>query len=135
MCVFTHFTAGALLGAYSPNLILSPFLGLGSHVVLDIIPHRDIDNMKIEIALGSVALLVLLVGGVRNLSIIIGGLAAVLPDLENLLWKLGKISEDKKWFPGHAGILTHGKRAGKVNLAMQFVLSAAVLSFLIGRGT
>ncbi|MBN1164206.1 MAG: hypothetical protein JXB45_06485 [Candidatus Krumholzibacteriota bacterium] len=131
MCVFTHFAAGALLGAFSPHVALAPVVGLGSHIVLDVIPHRDFENMKVEIGLGILALAVLLAGGVYSWAVILGGLAAVLPDLENLLWKLGKIRENQKIFPGHVGFIPHGKPAGKINLILQFILSAAALIFLI----
>ena len=103
MCVFTHFAAGALLGSFSPHLALAPILGLGSHIALDLVPHRDFQSMKLEILLGLAALCLLLATGVHSLAVILGGLAAVLPDLENLLWKTGKIREDQKRFPGHTG--------------------------------
>ena len=134
MCVFTHFAAGALAGAYAPHAALAPFLGLGSHVLLDVLPHYDFENMMLEILLGVISLVVLLAGGVYGFAVLAGGLMGVLPDLENLLWKKGLIGEDKKVFPGHTGRFPrHGPRAGRLNLAGQFLFSVAVLAFLIWR--
>ncbi len=135
MCVFTHFAAGALVGAFAPHAALAPLFGLGSHVALDVLPHYDFDNMRLEIFLGLVALGILLTGGVFSFAIIAGGLAGVLPDLENLLWKTGVIGEKRKVFPGHTkGFPKHGPRAGRINLAGQFLFSAAILAYLIWRG-
>ncbi|MBN2185428.1 MAG: hypothetical protein JW746_08885 [Candidatus Krumholzibacteriota bacterium] len=133
MCVFTHFAAGAVAGAFSPHAALVPVFALGSHMILDMIPHFDFESMFLEIVLGLIALGILLLGGVYSLSIILGGVIAALPDLENLLVKTGKIGKNRKLFPSHSGILPHGARAGLVNLTMQSVLSAAVLGFLIWR--
>ena len=134
MCVFTHFAAGALVGSFSPSPLLAPVLGLGSHIVLDVIPHYDFENMKIDIFIGIASIVVLLVADAYNLSILLGGFAAVLPDLENLFWRLGKITDSQKVFPGHTGIIAHGRPAGKINLFLQIFFSVAVLVFLIGKG-
>lgn len=133
VCVFTHFAAGALVGAFSPHPALAPLFGLGSHVVLDVLPHRDFENLRLEIWLGLASLAVLLVGGVYSFAIIAGGIAGALPDMENLLWKKGKIREDQKFFPGHRGFIKHGREAGPSSLVLQFIVSAAVLAFLVWR--
>lgn len=133
MCVFTHFAAGALAGSLAPHPFLVPVFGLGSHILLDVFPHYDFESMKVEILLGLASLAILLGGGIYSYAVIAGGLIGVLPDLENLLWKTGKIREDQKFFPGHTGIIPHGRRAGKLNLLLQFAGSAAVLVFILWR--
>ena len=133
MCVFTHFAAGAVVGAFAPHPALFPVFALGSHMILDMIPHFDFENMLIEIVLGLIVLGGLLLGGVYSLSIILGGIIAALPDLENLLVKTGKIGKNRKIFPSHSGILPHGRKAGLLNLSMQAILSIVVLGFLIWR--
>ena len=133
MCVFTHFAAGAVVSAFAPHPALVPVFALGSHIILDMIPHFDFENMSIEIVLGLIALAGLLLGGVYSLSIILGGIIAALPDLENLFVKTGKIAENRKIFPSHSGILPHGRKAGLLNLSMQSLLSIMVLGFLIWR--
>ena len=133
MCIFTHFAAGALAGSFSPAAALAPVLGLGSHIVLDVLPHYDFESMTLEIVIGLAALAVLLAGGVFGFAVIAGGLFGVLPDLENLLFKKGVIREDQKIFPGHRGFIPHGRRAGRVNLGLQFAASAAALVFIVWR--
>jgi len=133
MCVFTHFAAGALTGWLVPNAYAAPFLGLGSHVALDMVPHMDFEDYRIEIALWVAAMAALLAGGVHAPAILIAGLAGVLPDLENLLWKLGKIRDDQKIFPGHRkGTLPHGRKTGVWSIVVQVAFTAAVVAFLVG---
>lgn len=135
MCVFTHFAAGALAGSLVPVAAVAPFIGLGSHLLLDVLPHRDFENYRIEIVLWLAAMAALLAGGGMTLAILLGGLAAVLPDLENLLWKLGLIRDGQKIFPGHRpGLIRHGREAGAGSLVLQVVFSVAVIAYLIGRG-
>jgi hypothetical protein len=133
MCLFTHIAAGALAGALSPNALVAPVLGLGSHVLLDILPHYDFENMAVEIVLGAAVVAALAVGGALSLAVCLGALFAALPDFENLLWKLGRIRDEQKVFPGHVGVIRHGPPAGKGNIVLQFVTATAVIVFLIWR--
>lgn len=134
MCLFTHVAAGALAGAFAPSPILAPVFGLGSHVLLDILPHHDIDRMRYEIALAAVAVAAIVLGGALDLKVALGVAFGLLPDLENLLWKLGAIRDDQKIFPGHRKLIAHGAVLGVSNLYVQAVLSAAAVAFLIRRG-
>lgn len=134
MCLFTHVAAGALVGAYAPNLYLAPVFGLGSHVVLDMIPHHDFEKMAVEIILAIIAIGVLAAGGAMGPAVIMGVLFGILPDLENLFWKLGKIRDGQKIFPGHVGILKHGAPAGVSSIYLQAGFTALVLLFLVWRG-
>lgn len=134
MCVFTHFAAGALAGSLLPVPAVAPLLGLGSHLLLDVIPHRDFEDYRIEIVLWLVAMAVLAVMGGMTLAVTLAGLFAVLPDLENLLWKLGRLRDDQKIFPGHRpGWLRHGREAGRSSIALQVAFTVAVVVFLIRR--
>lgn len=133
MCIFSHIAAGGLAGALSPNPYAAPFFGLGSHILLDIVPHHDLESMKLEIGLGIVTLAVIVLGGAHSPSILVGALFGILPDLENLLWKTGRIGDGDKIFPGHAGWIRHGRQAGPLNLVAQFVLSAAAVGYLLWR--
>jgi len=130
MCVFTHIAAGALVGSLAPNVYYAPFFGLGSHVILDIVPHYDIDSIAGEIALAVIFVLVVVLIGAITPAISLGMAFAILPDLENLLWKKGKITEEQKKFPGHRGIIPHGREVGKKNIIFQVVFAISVFVFL-----
>jgi hypothetical protein len=134
LCLFTHVAAGALAGAYAPNLYIAPVFGLGSHIALDMIPHRDFDNMAVEIVLAVVAVAVLAIGGAAGPAVLLGIVFGILPDLENLLWKLGKIADEQKIFPGHVGFLKHGAVTGVASIYLQAVLAAAVILLLVWKG-
>jgi len=134
LCLFTHVAAGALAGAYAPNLYLAPVFGLGSHVVLDMIPHHDFEKMTVEIILALIAICVLAATGAMAPAVILGVLFGILPDLENLLWKTGRIRDEQKIFPGHVGILKHGAPAGISSIYLQAIFTVLVLLFLVWRG-
>lgn len=133
MCIFSHVAVGALVGALSPAPFVAPLFAMGSHVLMDMVPHYDFEGVFLEVLFTSVAVVVLAVGGVLvNTGVVLGMLFAVAPDIENLLWRLGKISDDKKIFPGHTkGFARHGRVAGKSSLFFQFALSATVLFYLV----
>lgn len=133
MCLFTHVAAGAVMGALSPTPYAVPFLGLGSHVVLDIIPHYDIDKMRYEIFLAVAAIAAIALGGALDGKVALGIAFGLLPDLENLLWKLGKIRDDQKIFPGHRKLIPHGAVTGRGSLAVQSAAAVVAIWFLIGR--
>lgn len=131
VCIFTHIAAGAFVGALAPAPFMAPAFGLGSHIALDLLPHYDFERMWVEILFGGIIVAALVTGGAGNLAIWLGALFAVIPDLENLLWKLSVISDGQKTFPGHVGMVPHGRKAGIVNLIVQFGASAAIVVYLL----
>jgi hypothetical protein len=112
-------------------LLSAALLGLASHIPLDWLPHFDFENVWLEVFLGLLAVAVLAAGGSCTANICAAGIAAALPDLENLFWKLGIMGRERRIFPSHNGIIPHGREAGKLNLSAQIVLSAAVIGFLL----
>ncbi len=91
--------------------------------------------MAVEIGLGLAAFLLIILGGIGSAAVILGAIFGILPDLENMLWKLGVIREDQKVFPGHRNILVrHGREMGRGSIYFQAVFSIAILSLLIWRG-
>lgn len=131
MCIFTHIAAGAFVGAIAPAPVYAPVFGLGSHIALDILPHYDFERMWLEIMFGCIITAALVFGGVRSPAVWLGALFGVIPDLENLLWKLGVITDGQKVFPGHAGMVPHGREAGVLNLLGQFAASAVIVVFIL----
>ncbi len=131
MTVSAHFAAGALAGSFVSGAFTASLLGLASHVVLDAIPHYDFESVTLEILLGVVILAILIAVDRCTLTICLGGLFGVIPDLENLFWKLGVIRDDQKVFPSHSGIVPHGAQVGRKNLVIQFIFIVVVIVYLI----
>jgi hypothetical protein len=134
VCLFTHVAVGAIAGALSPTPYAAPFLGLASHVVLDIIPHRDIERMRYELILAVLAIAAIALGGALSVKVSLGIAFALIPDVENLLWKVGAIRDDQKIFPGHRTFLPHGMVTGRSTIGLQVAVSVLVIAFLIRRG-
>lgn len=137
MCSVTHVAAGAVIGGLFDNSLLAFCLGFASHIPLDMIPHFDFKDFRADAAVSIGLLGVVLVGGGSS-PLLFGALGAVLPDFENLLWKLGVIGEKRKIFPTHSGLLEHG-RATRLGGARAEVLvsafsAAAVLLAVFIRG-
>ncbi len=134
MSVFTHFAAGALAGSLIPNPLAAPFIGLGSHLLLDMIPHKDFEDHRIEIVLWVVAMIALFAGGAYSWAIVLAGLFAVLPDLENLLQKTGAIRRDQMIFPGHRkGFIRHGRETGVWSVVLQLAFTTVAIVWMIRR--
>jgi hypothetical protein len=133
VCLFTHVAAGAVAGALAPTPFAAPFFALGSHILLDVIPHYDIDRMRYELLLACLAVAIIAVSGALELRVGLGIAFGVVPDLENLLWKLGVIRDDQKVFPGHRRVFKHGAVIGPSNLYVQAVLSVLAIVWLTRR--
>ena len=133
MCLFTHFAAGALAGGVTGNPVAGVVTGLASHALLDAIPHYDHPDWRLELAGGVLGLILLLLMPFASLPAVLGGLAGMLPDLENLFQKLGKMRRDQFIFPSHTGLIPHGRTLGPRSLGWQvaiFVVCFALLGVL-----
>jgi hypothetical protein len=92
---------GGALGSLVDGRAAPLAIGLGSHIVLDVIPHYEFEKMWIEVVVVTGVLGALLVLGHGNSAVFWGALGGVLPDIENLLWKQGVLPGRWKVFPGH----------------------------------
>ncbi len=124
MCLFTHFAAGALVGGATGHVGAAVLGGLASHVLLDALPHYDFPDWRIELAGGGLALWVLLIMPFVSWPAVVGGLCGMLPDLENLLQKLGRLKRSSFRFPSHTGLVLHGRETGPSTLMWQLLLAA-----------
>lgn len=125
MCLFTHFAAGALAGGLTGSPGWGALAGLASHAVLDVLPHYDHPDWRLELGGGLAALALLLLMPFASWAAVIGGIAGMLPDLENLFQKLGKMRRDQFVYPTHTGLLKHGRPLGPRNLGVQAVIFVA----------
>ncbi len=130
MCIFTHFAAGALAGGLTGNVYLGAAAGLASHAVLDVIPHYDHPDWRLELGGGVLSLLLLLLMPFASWPAVIGGIFGMVPDLENLFQKLGKMRRDQFIYPTHTGLLPHGRNLGPKSIIWQFAIFAVCFVLL-----
>ncbi len=124
MCIFTHFAAGALAGGLTGNVYLGAAAGFASHAVLDVIPHYDHPDWRLELGGGVLSLILLLLMPFASWPAVIGGIFGMVPDLENLFQKLGKMRRDQFIYPTHTGLLPHGRTLGPKSIVWQFAIFA-----------
>lgn len=100
MMVSVHAAVGAMLGAGIKNPLSAIVGGASSHLLCDLVPHKDYD-IKIEAPLALA--MFTYIGwrfGLKSRQFW-GAVGAVLPDAENALALLGFIREDQTFFPTH----------------------------------
>jgi hypothetical protein len=131
LCLYTHIIVGALAGSAAPHTVLAPVFGLGSHIVLDYLPHYDFENVNHELLLGGVGLALLAIFGILDSKAFLGAFFGAVPDLENLLWKWGILPDHKKIFPSHSGLIPHGREIGPRNLFLQTALAGVSMAMLV----
>ncbi len=122
MCLFTHFAAGALAGGLTGNIWLGAVAGIASHALLDAIPHYDHPDWRLELFGGMISLFLLLLMPFSTAPAVVGGIFGMVPDLENLFQKLGKMRRDQFIFPSHTGLVPHGRTLGPRTLVWQLAI-------------
>jgi len=121
----SHAAAGALMGALLVNPVWAFGGGLVSHAIMDVVPHYDLPRWEVDAVL-TVALsagFIALSGG--EAAVVWGVVGGVLPDLENLVMKLGWIRSDQRIFPTHDGPLPHGRALGAPHALVQVAIAVA----------
>lgn len=125
MTTASHAAAGALMGALLGNPAWAFGGGLVSHAIMDVVPHYDLPRWEVDAVL-TVALsagFIALAGG--DAAVVWGVVGGVLPDLENLVMKLGWIRSDQRVFPTHDGPLPHGRALGAAHALVQVAITVA----------
>ena len=129
MTVITHLAVGAAAGSFTDSQAGAALLGLVSHVPLDVLPHYEFEKMWVEVAVVSAAFVAMLAAGMGRTGIFWGAVGAVVPDIENLLWKLGVLPGEAKVFPGHSSRfsmgLSHGRSLGPRHALTQIAIVCA----------
>jgi len=130
MCLFTHFAAGALVGGATGNVWVGAGAGFASHAVLDAIPHYDHPDWRFELIGGLFSLLILFLLPFGTLPAIVGGIFGMIPDLENLFQKIGKMRRDQFIYPSHTGLIPHGRTLGPKSIGWQIAIFIACYALL-----
>ena len=100
MMLTTHALVGAALGRITRNSRLSFLLGIASHALGDVLPHRE-HPLAVDAPLAVTTLALLGKGYGWNSPEWMGALGAVLPDGEHLPTVLGWRRAEEEVFPTH----------------------------------
>jgi len=119
----THAMLAGAVGALSHSRSRAFLAGVGTHLIADLIPHRDC-GFAVEAALVTAALAA--VGGLAGFGspAFAGALGGVAPDLEHALAVAGILAGSR--FPSHQRV--HGRPLREV--VSQVVISAAALGVI-----
>ncbi|MBD3368342.1 MAG: hypothetical protein GF405_09280 [Candidatus Eisenbacteria bacterium] len=131
MTVLTHMAVGAAAGSFVEGRLSAAALGAAIHVPLDLIPHYEFQKLWLEVVIVAAAFGAMLVAGLWRAPVFWGAAGAILPDVENLLWRLGILPGHRKVFPGHseklARWLPHGRELPVRHAWWQAVLAGAAV--------
>ncbi len=126
MIAAVHALTGAALGRLLGNRGRAMLAGAASHVIADLLPHRDLDLPQ-EAALLAGALAFVVGARGANSPEFVGALAAAAPDLENLLARAGALPEERLLLPTHNRL--HGPETK--GFGLQLALAAASVALLV----
>jgi len=136
MCSVTHVAAGAVIGVLVDSRLAAFLIGFVSHIPLDAVPHIDFKDYRIDVVL-TIGLLTGIFAFTGLTPILFGAVGAVVPDLENLLWKTGIIDEKHKVFPTHSGLIKHGQArvgSGPAGAILMSAISVCVVALVVVLG-
>lgn len=132
-----HMITGALVGTVAGSPLLASLAGFISHAVFDAVPHHDYRKKRyvaLDLLVGTATLYILHLLAysqtpITRSPIILGSLAAALPDIEIVIsYLLGK---KRKWpplYPSHSGLTPHGH----LSYPWGFWLQAVIMVLSIG---
>jgi hypothetical protein len=122
---------GAAAGSFVDGRLPAGLLGVVSHIPLDLIPHYEFKMLWVEVGVVGAALAAMTVAGLWRAPVFWGAVGGILPDVENLLWRLDIIPGRAKVFPGHSERLSrwlpHGRELPVGHAWWQAVLAAAAV--------
>jgi hypothetical protein len=127
MIVAVHALLGSTLARLCRTRLQAAVAGAVSHALADMLPHRDLDIPEEALLLAGALSLVVAARGVESREFA-GALGASLPDLENLIARLGAIPDERLLFPTHRS--HHGPKTsgfeGQVAMAAVGIVSLLV---------
>jgi len=119
MTTASHAAAGALVGSLTGAPVAGFALGIASHAIMDIVPHYDLSDYRVDVVLTILVSLSLFFVSRGDPALVWGVVGGVLPDLENLFYKLGWMRSEQRLFPTHGGPWPHGRALGSTHALWQ----------------
>lgn len=125
----THALVGAAVGSLCRRPGRAVAVAVGTHLVLDWLPHRDPrGRLGLLLDATGVAALLALLGVSRRWAMLAGALGAIAPDLEHLA-RLGT-PPAMAWFPSHRR--DHGAASTAQGIGTEVLVAASALLVLTG---
>ncbi|MFB3882322.1 MAG: hypothetical protein ACE149_13730 [Armatimonadota bacterium] len=126
MIAAVHALVGASIGRFCQTRTQAAALASLSHIVADMLPHRDLEIPQ-EAGLLAGALTVIAAARGAGSREFAGALGAAAPDLENLIGRMRGQPEDKLLLPSHSRY--HGRETN--GFEGQLALAAVGLALLL----
>jgi len=128
MMAWVHASVGAAIGRFVDNAPVAFGLGVVSHMLCDLLPHRDL-TPKEEAPLLGVAMAAIIARNGLFSPEVAGAVGAVAPDVENGASMVGLIPASAMRFPTHRGEHSHGPKMRTVET--QILLAGLCLAFAL----
>jgi hypothetical protein len=130
MICAVHALVGASIGHYVKGRRRSFAAGVATHLLCDLIPHKDFAP-HVEAPLLAVTLAALAAKHGINSPEMWGAIGAVSPDFENAAQVVKLIPPEAMLFPTHQGPQSHGREVGSA--LPQGVLALVCAAYVFGR--
>jgi hypothetical protein len=100
MIAAVHALMGAMLARFCDTSTQAALLGGASHVVADMLPHRDLDLPEEAFLLAGALTVICAIRGSDSREFA-GALAAVFPDVENVIGRVRRLPDEELLLPTH----------------------------------
>ncbi len=128
MMAWVHASVGAAIGRFTGNVPIAFGLGVVSHMICDLLPHKDLTPREEAPLLGAALVTIAARNGVLSPEMA-GAIGAFSPDVENAASMFGIIPAESMRFPTHRGEHSHGPKMRSVGT--QVVLAGICLAFAL----
>ncbi len=128
MICAVHAAVGGALGRLIGRRDASFAVGVASHLLCDLMPHKDFAPQVEAPLLAATLATIALRRGIDSPELL-GAVGAIVPDLENAAQTVGLIPAHAMRFPTHRGEHCHGPKVASA--LPQGVLAAVCLAFVL----